>query len=110
MKISVVGYAYRKFTHESHPKGSALKSTHRNFAILKCSLIRLIYFSAALLQAGSILGTNEATEKVPPPSNITAIHIKARSSPYPGSIVQRARVPDSFIPWEVSFIHLTNIS
>ena len=65
------------------------------------TLFFLILFIAALLQAGRSLSTEEAPDRDKLTTKITAIHIKARSTPYPNSIIQRARVLDAYVPWEV---------
>ncbi|XP_065053971.1 transient receptor potential cation channel subfamily M member-like 2 isoform X2 [Rhopilema esculentum] len=66
-------------------------------------LIQQTQKQAALLQAGRSLSMEEAPDRNQITTKITSIHIKARTTPYPNSIIQRARVPDAFVPWEVSF-------
>lgn len=66
-------------------------------------LIQQTQKQAALLQTGKFLAIEEDDSKAKASSRITAIHIKARSSPYPNSTVQRAHVPDSCVVWETPF-------
>jgi len=72
-------------------------------------LIHQTQKQAALLQAANFVPTNEATDKAKPPTTITTIHIKARTSPYPNTVVQRAHVPDNCIPWETPFPEYTPV-
>lgn len=59
----------------------------------------------AILSCGNgAPGSSRRASKVIAKTKITTIHMKARMSPYPGTNLQRFKVEDDKVPWQVRHV------
>ena len=72
-----------------------------------------LFHSGQILEAGEAIlshgnstsGASRRVSKVITKAKITTIHMKARMSPYPGTNLQRFKVEDDKVPWQVRHVN-----